>query len=209
MTLPGAGEPPLAWPAVLAEGPVTLRPIRVRDARRWNAVRNANRNWLEPWDATTPSGDPPGPANFAQYARGLRRQARAGGAFPWLIEYQGTLAGQLTVSGITRGPLLGGSMGYWVAEEFAGREIAPTAVALAFDHCVTVGGLHRLELTIRPENTASLRVVQKLGFREEGVRRRFLHVAGEWRDHRVFALTGEEAPGGLMDRWRRVRRADA
>ena len=62
-------------------------------------------------------------------------------------------------------------------------------------------GLHRLEINVRPENTASLRVVDKLGFRDEGVRRRFLHIAGDWRDHRTFALTAEEVPDGLLNRW--------
>ena len=72
----------------------------------------------------------------------------------------------------------------------------PTAVALAADHCFTAVGLHRIEVNIRPENAASLRVVEKLGFREEGPRSAFLHIAGAWRDHRSFALTPEELPGG-------------
>jgi ribosomal-protein-alanine N-acetyltransferase len=168
-------------------------------------VRDANREWLQPWDGTPPGGDL-GPGAFRPYARGLLRQARAGQTWPWLIEYGGELAGQLTVGGIMRGAYLGAAAGYWVAQEFAGREIAPTAVALAFDHAMTAGGLHRLEIAIRPENGPSLRVAQKLGFRDEGLRLRYLHVAGAWRDHRVFALTREDAPEGLMTRWRAARR---
>jgi ribosomal-protein-alanine N-acetyltransferase len=162
---------------------------------------------LEPWDATTPEGSPGGPATFQAYVRNLARQARAGESWPWVIEFGGEFVGQLTVAGISRGAMLSGTIGYWVAQEFAGREIAPTAVALAFDHAVTDGGLHRLEIAIRPENAASLRVAVKLGFRDEGLRVRFLHVAGAWRDHRVFALTKEDVPGGLMRRWRLTRRA--
>jgi ribosomal-protein-alanine N-acetyltransferase len=82
----------------------------------------------------------------------------------------------------------------------------PTAVALATDHCFTALGLHRVEVNIRPENSASLRVVEKLGFREEGTRVAFLHIAGAWRDHRSFALTAEEVPGGLLRRWHGVQR---
>jgi ribosomal-protein-alanine N-acetyltransferase len=197
---------PLAWPAKLSEGPVTLRPIRLRDKRRWTAVRESNQSWLEPWDATTPEGSAAGPGNFGSYVRGLLRQARAGEAWPWVIEYQGALVGQLTVGGIARGAALSGTAGYWVAHEVAGREIAPTAVALAFDHAITAGGLHRLEIAINPANGPSLRVAEKLGFRDEGLRLRFLHVAGAWRDHRAFALTREDVPDGLMSRWRQVRR---
>ena len=81
----------------------------------------------------------------------------------------------------------------------------PTAVALVVDHAFTEVGLHRIEVNIRPENAASLRVVEKLGFRDEGVRPGLLHIAGAWRDHRSFALTAEEVPDGLLARWHETR----
>jgi ribosomal-protein-alanine N-acetyltransferase len=73
---------------------------------------------------------------------------------------------------------------------------------MAVDHCFFVVGLHRVEASIRPENHASRRVVEKLGFREEGIRRRHLHIDGAWRDHLCYALSVEDVPGGLMPRWR-------
>jgi ribosomal-protein-alanine N-acetyltransferase len=75
-------------------------------------------------------------------------------------------------------------------------------VALATDHCLFTLGLHRIEVAIRPENTASLRVVEKLGFRVEGKSPRYLHIDGDWRDHIVFGLTADEVPHGLLNRWR-------
>ena len=94
-------------------------------------------------------------------------------------------------------------VGYWVDQARAGRGIAPTAVAMATDHCFEALGLHRMEINIRPDNGPSLRVVEKLGFRDEGRRERFLHINGEWADHRSFALTSEEVPGGLLAAWLR------
>jgi ribosomal-protein-alanine N-acetyltransferase len=76
------------------------------------------------------------------------------------------------------------------------------AVAMATDYCFHVLGLHRIEIAIRPENTASLRVVEKLGFRYEGLRRRYIHINGDWRDHFAFALVREDAPDGVLARWR-------
>ncbi|MGH3501368.1 MAG: GNAT family N-acetyltransferase, partial [Nocardioidaceae bacterium] len=67
---------------------------------------------------------------------------------------------------------------------------------------------HRIEANIRPENVRSRRVVEKLGFREEGLRRRYLHIDREWRDHLCFALTAEDAPQGVLGRWRRRRTED-
>ena len=88
------------------------------------------------------------------------------------------------------------TLGYWVDQDRAGRGIVPTAVAMATDHCFRQLGLHRMEINIRPENVASLRVVEKLGFRDEGLRPRYLHINGQWADHRSFALTGRGGPRG-------------
>ena len=81
----------------------------------------------------------------------------------------------------------------------------PRAVALVIDHCFTPAGLHRIEIAIRPENSNSLRVVEKLGLREVGYAPRFLHIDGAWRDHRLYAVTVEECPGGLLARLRRTQ----
>jgi ribosomal-protein-alanine N-acetyltransferase len=137
--------------------------------------------------------------------RRYNAQARAGEALPWAVTYDGRLAGQMTISSIIWGSARMGSAGYWVDRDVAGRGVTPTALALAVDHCFFTVGLHRIEVNIRPENRASLRVVHKLGFREEGIRQRFLHIDGGWRDHVSFALTAEEVPDGLLRRWRASR----
>ncbi len=76
----------------------------------------------------------------------------------------------------------------------------PISVAIAIDHLFTEVGLHRVEIDIRPENTASLRVVEKLGLRQAGVKERFIHIDGHWRDHVVFAITSEELKDSLLSR---------
>ena len=76
---------------------------------------------------------------------------------------------------------------------------------MAIDHCFGPVGLHRIEIAIRPENVSSLRVVEKLGINEVGFAPRFLHIDGDWRDHRIFAITREEVPLGLLRRLDRAR----
>jgi ribosomal-protein-alanine N-acetyltransferase len=166
----------------------------------WLAIRAANLEWLAPWEATPPQGGT-GPIGFGSMVRNLRRQARKGQQLPFVVTYDDDLVGQLTVAGITYGSLRSAHIGYWVDAAVAGRGVMPTAVALATDHCFKELGLHRVEVNIRPENAASLRVVEKLGFRPEGRRLAFLHIAGGWRDHLSFALTAEEVPEGLLARW--------
>jgi ribosomal-protein-alanine N-acetyltransferase len=132
--------------------------------------------------------------------RQMRREARAGRQLPFAVEYDGRFVGQLTVSNVVRGSAQFASIGYWVDEQYAGRGIIPRAVAMAVDHCFGEVGLHRIEIAIRPENTSSLRVVEKLGIGQIGFAPRFLHIDGEWRDHVLFAITCEEVPRGLVHR---------
>ncbi len=183
-----------------------LRPIRYRDHSEWASVRSRNIEWLSPWDASNPSPTGRLPT-FREMVRSLNAQARSLSALPFVItERRPTLKrpviiGQLTVSTIIWGSAMSASIGYWVDQSVAGRGVAPTAVAMATDHCFRALGLHRMEINIRPENAASLRVVEKLGFRFEGLRRNFLHINGQWADHRSYALTRDEVPDGILNPW--------
>ncbi len=183
----------------LSEGATTIRAIRVRDARALERELAQNRGWLRKWEATNPHG--PMSFDVRGSIRSLQQNARAGLGLPFVIEYEGQLAGQLNVSSIAYGSLSSATIGYWVSERFAGKGVTPTAVALATDHCFFSLGLHRMEICIRPENEPSLRVVEKLGFRYEGLRRRYIHINGDWRDHFCFALTVDELPTGVLRRW--------
>ena len=189
-----------AWPARLTSGEVTLRPLASSDQSAWRSARARNAAWLVPWDATVPPGGEARPTTFRQLVRRLNAMARAGAAYPFAIEVEGRFAGQLTVNNIVRGSAQFASLGYWIDKEYAGRNLMPRAVAMAIDHCFTTAGLHRVEIAIRPENTNSLRVVEKLGIREIGFAPKFLHIDGAWRDHRIYAITVEECPDGLLSR---------
>ena len=180
-------------------GPISIRLVKPRDAKVLQAELLGNRSWLRPWEATSPDGA----VSFDMRAgiRRLLQQYRDGGGIPLVMEYDGEVTGQLNVWGIARGSLASATIGYWVSERFAGRDITPTSVALATDLCFSELGLHRMEICIRPENRASLRVVEKLGFRYEGLRRRYIHIAGDWRDHYAFALVREDVAEGVLQRW--------
>lgn len=180
-------------------GAVSIRLVRSRDARTLQHELMTNRAWLSPWEATSPDG----PVSFDMKVgvRRLLQQHRDGLGVPFVMEHHGEIAGQLNVWGIARGSLSSATIGYWVSERFAGRGITPTAVALATDLCFRSLRLHRIEICIRPENAASLRVVEKLGFRYEGDRKRYIHIDGDWRDHHAFALTREDVPEGVLQRW--------
>jgi ribosomal-protein-alanine N-acetyltransferase len=190
----------IGWPVRLAHGDLVLRPLHPRDAAAWREVRSRNLDWLKLWDATVPETAGQRPTTFPQLVRRLRKMARQGSAMPFAIEVDGVFAGQLTVNNIVRGSAQFASVGYWLDQDFAGRGLMPRAVALAIDHCFFTVGLHRIEVAVRPENTNSLRVVEKLGLREVGYAPKYLHINGAWRDHRLFAVTVEECPDGMLAR---------
>jgi ribosomal-protein-alanine N-acetyltransferase len=194
------------WPVTLTArraggAPVILRPLRGRDRHQWEALRAENVEWLRPWEATSPEPLAASMA-FRQMVRHFDREAAQGRLQPFAIETGGRLVGQMHLFGISWGSLRSASAGYWVAESVAGQGIVPFALAAACDHAFLVLGLHRIEVNIRPSNTASLRVVEKLGFREEGLRRWYLHIDGQWRDHRSFAMTKEDlGRTSLVELW--------
>ncbi|CCH28007.1 GNAT family protein [Actinosynnema sp. NPDC047251] len=196
------------WPARLGPlrvdaGLVALRPPKLFDATTWSRIRMRDQSYLENWEPTAVDGWPERNAAMSWPAQwsSLRSLARRGQALPFVITVDGDLAGQITVGNIVRGALRSAWVGYWVAADRARGGVATAALALVVDHCFGDAGLHRLEATVRPENAASLRVLAKVGFREEGLFRRYLDVAGDWRDHLCFAMTSEEAsPEGLVRR---------
>ena len=194
------------WPVTVTArriggAPVILRALRGKDRREWEALRAENIEWLRPWEATSPERSATRLA-FRQLVRQFDREAADGRLQPFVIETGGRLVGQMHLFGIAWGSFRSASAGYWVAKSVAGPGIMPLALAAACDHVFIALGLHRVEVNIRPENTASLRVVEKLGFRDEGMRLRYLHIAGEWRDHRSFALTTEDlGRSSLVERW--------
>ncbi|MGL5817430.1 MAG: GNAT family N-acetyltransferase [Phycicoccus sp.] len=216
---PGAQRPADAlpgwqWPVRLTGRTPTgidlaLRPLVLADARAFHDLRRRNAAWLAPWDATSP--DPLSPTrDFGDLVGQYDADARAGRSLPLVVEVDGALVGQLSASGVSLGSFRSCSMGYWVSRAVAGQLVMPTALALVGDHLLGAVGLHRIEVNIRPENTASLAVVRKLGFRDEGLRRRMLHIDGDWRDHRSFALTSEDLGGEtFVDRLDRIVGASA
>ena len=132
--------------------------------------------------------------------RAMDRQRRQGSAVSFVVTVDSEVVGQLSYCDISGGALRAASIGYWVSQHVAGRGVTPTAVALAIDYAFGDLKLHRIEICIRPENTASLRVVEKLAMRYEGRRARYIHINGDWCDHESFAVTTEEVPHGMLAR---------
>lgn len=186
----------LHWPVRLTErrpqgDTLELRGLARGDRVAWERLRARNADWLRPWEATLPEGPEP-PMSFRALRRGLDRLADAGHALPFVITVDGVLVGQMHLFDIVWGSRRTASAGYWLDRFATGHGVATWALAMLIDHAIHEAGLHRVEVTIRPENTASLAVVRRLELPEEGFRAGLVHVDGDWRDHLGFAITAEQ-----------------
>lgn len=201
----GRGSAHPGWPSPVGPlrvpaGTVRLRPSRLRDGAHWSRIRLAERDKLEQWE---PSAEADWAVRHSVSAwpamhSGLRAEARRGRMLPYVIELDGRFRGQLTIGNVTHGSLRSAWIGYWVSGDVTGGGVATGALAMGLDHCFGPVGLHRVEATVRPENAASRRVLAKVGFREEGLLKRYLNVDGDWRDHLLVAMTVEETDGSVV-----------
>ncbi len=104
----------------------------------------------------------------------------------------GVFSGEVNVNAVQRGPFQSAYLGYWVDEQQAGNSYVPEAVVAVLKFAFEELKLHRVQISIVPRNSASLRVVEKLALRNEGVAQRYLEINGVWEDHVRFAITAEE-----------------
>jgi len=175
---------------------VDLRPLTSTDFEQWRAVRERSREWLEPWE---PLPDPtsPDPATdpeaFKARCGAWERQRHFDTAYGYgMFVHDGPFIGEVSLGSVQRGPFQSAFVGYWVDAEHAGQGYVPEGVAVILRSGFEELGLHRVEAAIVPRNTASRRVMDKLGLREEGLADRFLQIRGVWEDHVRYAITIEE-----------------
>lgn len=187
------------WPVILRGESIELRPPRFSDRTQWNQVRAENKDWLAPWEATLPQTPQGAPASefltkrpsFYAMVRALNGEARAGRSYSFMIWHEKNLVGQLTLGGVIYGALRGAHIGYWIDKNYAGRGLTTEAVNTVTRFAFDALGLHRIEINIRPENAASIRVAEKAGYSFESDRPKFLHIAGDWRDHKSYVKVND------------------
>ncbi len=185
---------------------VLLRPLVVGDFSKWADVRTESHDWLRVWEPL-PVADPDPASDKSAFA--LRCAARdrdwlAGVGYGFGVFVGDEFAGEININSVQRGPFQSCQVGYWISEKHAGKGYVPEGLVLVIDYVFSKLKLHRAEVAIVPRNVASLRVVEKLGLRNEGTARRFLEINGVWEDHVRFAVTEEDwavMAKGLFEAW--------
>lgn len=173
---------------------LVMRQLAVGDFEQWREVRTRCADWLTKWEPAQLSTAPSNEDRQAFAARcGARsREIQMGSGYGFGIFVDGWFAGEINITSIHRGPFQSAYVGYWIDERHAGKGYIPEAIVLVCQFAFEQLQLHRLQIAIIPRNTASRRVVDKLGLREEGVAERYLEINGQWEDHVRYAITAEE-----------------
>jgi ribosomal-protein-alanine N-acetyltransferase len=174
-------------PAIAGAG-VTLRVPQGGDYAEWAALRESSRDFLVPWEPTWPADDLTRGAfrrRLKRYAEDLRNDL----AYAFLIfrSEDNALVGGLTLANIRRGVAQAGSIGYWTGAPFARKGHMTAAMRALVPFCFGTLRLHRLEAACIPDNTASVRLLEKTGFQREGYARNYLCINGVWQDHLLYA----------------------
>jgi len=199
---------------VEANGPVLqgqgllLRPPRPADYAQWAELRDLSRDHLQPWEPAWAEDD----LTRAAYRRRLSiysREMELGTAFPlFVFRLEGErLMGAITLSNIRRGVAETATMGYWIGQPFASQGVATRGVRQVLEFAFNGLGLHRVEAACVPSNKPSRRVLEKAGFREEGLAKAYLKINGQWADHSLFGILAPEFKSNVPDSFSSRREA--
>jgi ribosomal-protein-alanine N-acetyltransferase len=168
---------------------VYLRLSEMRDFQQWAALRETSRAFLTPWEPLWPSDDLTR-ASFRYRVRRHAEEMARDESFSFFIfrEQDDFLVGGLSLGHVRRGVSQAATLGYWMGEPYAGQGYMSRAVRAAIAYGFEKQGLHRIEAACLPNNEPSKRLLERVGFRQEGYARAYLNINGQWRDHLLFAL---------------------
>jgi len=175
---------------------LTLRPPIHSDFRAWSALRVKSRDYLTPWEPTW-AKDHLSRKAFTNRVYWAQRSVTGGTAMPLFLvrREDGMLVGAITLDNIRRGPAQAGTLGYWTGEPFARHGYMREAIDAVVHQAFTALDLSRIEAACLPENAASRGLLEKSGFKYEGVAQSYLQIDGRWRTHVLYSQLRRDRRG--------------
>jgi len=180
-------------PTIEGDG-IILRAPQMGDFPEWAALRELSRDFLTPWEPSWPADD----LTRGAFRRRVRRYAedlRTDQAYAFFLfrKFDNVLIGGLTLANVRRGVAQAGSLGYWMGAPYVRQGHMTAAVRALIPFAFGPLRLHRLEAACIPTNAASIRLLERTGFRREGVAREYLCINGVWQDHLLYACLSSDA----------------
>ena len=167
---------------------MVLRPPMHVDFRPWSDLRRQSAEFLQPWEPSW-SADHLTRKGFVNRVYWANRSIAQGTAVPlFLVRREGNLViGAITLDNIRRGPSQAGTIGYWIGAEHSRQGYMQEALTALVHYAFEVLDLSRLESACLPENAASRALLEKCGYKYEGVAQSYLQINGRWRNHVLYA----------------------
>ena len=167
---------------------MVLRPPTHADYRAWSSLREHSAEFLKTWEPSW-SADHLTRKGFVNRVYWANRSIAQCTALPLFLERRTDrrLLGAITLDNIRRGPAQAGTIGYWIGKDFARQGYMREALTAVVHHAFDVMDLSRLESACLPENTASRGLLEKCGYKYEGVAQSYLQINGRWRNHVLYA----------------------
>ncbi len=184
-------------PLVVRGNGLTLRPPVMSDYTQWAEIRARSREHLVRWEPEWPRDELTRSA-FRRRLRHYAREAREDLGYAFLI-FEGpgeTIVGGVTLTNVRRGVTQAAAIGYWLGVDKTGRGLMTRAIKALIPFTFEELRLHRIEAACMPDNRASICVLERCGFRHEGLARNYLKINGAWRDHLLYALIQEDYDTG-------------
>jgi [ribosomal protein S5]-alanine N-acetyltransferase len=177
-------------PPIISGSRVQLRTPEMTDYAAWAALRQESRGFLVPWEPEWPANDLKRSAFRARLKR-YYRDIASDSSYPFFIISAGDrrLLGAITLSNVRRGVAQMGTLGYWIGAPHAGQGYMTEAVRLVLHFASDHLQLHRIEAACLPHNAASIALLRRAGFAQEGYARAYLKINGQWQDHMLFGLS--------------------
>ena len=175
---------------------LTLRPPVHSDFRSWAALRRESETFLRPWEPSWATDHLTRKA-FTNRVYWAQRSVASGTAVPLFLirRSDDALLGAITLDNIRRGPAQAGTLGYWTGQNFARRGYMREAIGAVVHYAFTQQDLSRIEAACLPENAASRGLLEKSGFKYEGVAQSYLQIDGRWRTHVLYASLRSDRRG--------------
>lgn len=167
---------------------ITLRPPMHGDFRAWAELRRESEAFLKPWEPTW-APDHLSRKAFTNRVYWAQRSIANGTAIPLFLTRRSdsALLGAITLDNIRRGPAQAGTTGYWIGQPHARAGYMREAIEAVVHHAFTVLDISRIEAGCLPENDPSRRLLEKCGYKYEGVAQSYLQINGRWRNHVLYA----------------------
>lgn len=157
------------------------------DFNAWAELRSESRDFLTPWEPLW-AADHLTRKSFTNRVYWAERASREVSGLPlFLTRRDGVLLGAITLSNIRRGPAQMANMGYWIGQRFARQGYMREAILGVVHYAFTELDISRIEAACLPENNASRGVLERSGFKYEGVAQSYLQIGGRWRNHVLYA----------------------